>query len=142
MPKNHLKLGETPLFTRFLMCASVIFFGWRPKSRKVFFNPKLGALLKKHGFEGSQVHPQKVYRHTHSEEEGGPGIHSGGEDPWFWVRRDPHKNTALRSVQMTILQIVLLQCVIWGFHYAADLRICTLFVLREHGVLHLHLFIF
>ena len=70
MAQNHLKL-ETPLFARFLMCASIIFL-WvaaqGPKSG--FFYPKLGARLKKHGFEGSQVHPQKVYRRTHSEEGG------------------------------------------------------------------------
>ena len=74
MAKNHLKLGY-PLFARFLMCTSIIFF-WvaaqGPKSS--FYNPKLGARFKKkHGFEGSQV----VYRCTHSEE-GGPGIHPGG----------------------------------------------------------------
>ena len=44
MPKTHLKLGGTPLFARFLMCASIIFL-WvavqGPKSS--FFNPKLGA---------------------------------------------------------------------------------------------------
>ena len=60
------------------MCASILFV-WvaaqGPKSG--VFNPKLGARLKKYGFEGSQVHPQKVYRRTHSEE-GGPGIHPGG----------------------------------------------------------------
>ena len=81
MAQNHLKLGETRLFTRFLMCASIIFFLWvaaqGPKSS--FFNPKLGARLKKHGFEGSQVHPQKVYRRTHSEE-GGTRYTSPGRD--------------------------------------------------------------
>ena len=62
MAKKHLKLGVTPLFARFLMCTSIIFF-WvaaqGPKSS--FFNPKLGARLKNMGLRG---------RRTHSEEGG------------------------------------------------------------------------
>ena len=68
-------LGENTLFTRFLMCPSIIFFwvsAWGSTSS--FLNPKLGARLKINGFEGSQVHSQKVYTWTHSGE-GGPGIH-------------------------------------------------------------------
>ena len=64
--KNRLNLGENALFTRFLMCPSINFFWvstWGSKSS--FLNPKLGARLKKYGFEGSQVHSQKVYRWTH-----------------------------------------------------------------------------
>ena len=68
---------QNPPFARFLMCASIIFLWVAAQGpKRSFFNPKLGTRLKKHGFEGSQVHPQKVYRRTHSEEgaPGSPGV--------------------------------------------------------------------
>ena len=53
------------------MCTSIIFFWVAPQGPKSgFFNPKLRARLKKHGFEGSQELSQKVYRCTHSGEGG------------------------------------------------------------------------
>ena len=76
--KNHLNPGENTLFTRFLMCPSIIFSECRPEARKGVF---LGARLKKHGFEWSQVHSQKVYRWTHSVEGGQvyiPGVPPSG----------------------------------------------------------------
>ena len=88
MAKNHLKLGGTPLFARFLMCALIIFFvvpARGPKSG--FIDPKLKFGSKKHGFVGSQVHSQKIYRRTHSGEGGGPGIHPEGRVHYLgWIR--------------------------------------------------------